>query len=234
MGSPPQTTATGIGSPRPWYLSRIWRPCLPGDIEAAGADVTAAVGLVPFRRRKAGDVDVISLHDVLEDRAFIDVFGRNALHRRHEMGAEAFAQFDLVEVGREAQRHILALAAEEIDEHAAALDRPGNPVEDKAGRAIVMERHARDHADILLPGQTAHVFDLVEPARLVEPLAQIVIRQARRDIGARGFVRGFRGCSDRIAYGVGWCDHESPRKSLISIPYLGNTFALVSFIKGLA
>ena len=32
MGSPPQTTATGMRSPRAWYLSRIWRPCLPGEM----------------------------------------------------------------------------------------------------------------------------------------------------------------------------------------------------------
>src|SRR5439155_13160754 len=37
-----------------------------GDVEAAGADVAAAVAGVPDRRRKAGDVDLVASHDVLE------------------------------------------------------------------------------------------------------------------------------------------------------------------------
>src|SRR5262245_66299566 len=109
MGSPPQTTATGIGARRAWYLSRIWRPWLAGrvvearglgvmdhhaigaavdpalvgiagDVEAAGAYVVAAVGRVPFGRAARADDDVVSGHDGFETRTVVDVFWRDAHH----------------------------------------------------------------------------------------------------------------------------------------------------------
>src|SRR3954467_11569790 len=156
---------------------------IAGDVEAAGADIAAAVAGVPFRRGKAGDVDVVAGHHVLEDRTVVDVFRRDARHRPHETGAEAFAELELAETGRKAERHVLALAAEEVDQHAAARDRPGHVVEDEARRGVVVHRDAGYHADILLPGQAAHLLDLAEPARLVEPLPQIVIGQVRLRIG---------------------------------------------------
>src|SRR5262249_29898937 len=64
---------------------------LAGDVEAAGADVAAAVGLVPLRGRKPGDVDIVAGHDVLEDRTVTYIFGRDSSHRNHEMGAKALA-----------------------------------------------------------------------------------------------------------------------------------------------
>ena len=157
---------------------------IAGDVEAAGADVAAAVGGVPFRRGKAGDVDVVAGHDVLEDRTVVDVFGRDARHRSHEAGAEAFAELELAEVGGKAERHVLALAAEEVDQHAAAIDRVRHLVEDEAGRAVVVHRDAGHHADVLLPVEPADILDLAEPARLLEPLPQIVIDQPRLRIGA--------------------------------------------------
>src|SRR5262249_55993978 len=79
---------------------------IAGDVEAAGANVAAAVGRVPFRRGEGGDVDVVSGHDVLENRTVVDVFGRDARHRAHEIGAEPFAQIDLAEIGGKAERHV--------------------------------------------------------------------------------------------------------------------------------
>src|SRR5262245_36199366 len=78
-------------------------------------------------------------------------------------GAEAFAQLELAQFGGKAERHVFAFAAEEIDQHAAALDRSRHRVEDETGRAVLVHRHARDYADILLPRQAAHVLDLAEP-----------------------------------------------------------------------
>src|SRR3954469_19850050 len=182
---------------------------IAGDVEAAGADIAAAVAGVPFRRGKAGDVDVVAGHHVLEDRTVVDVFGRDARHRPHEAGAKTFAELQLAEAGREAERHVLALAAEEVDQHAAARDRPWHIVEDEAGRAVVVHRDAGPHADILLPRQPAHLLDLAEPARLVEPLPQVVIDQVRLRIGGAVGGRADPIADDPIAVGVGLRRHET-------------------------
>src|SRR5262249_33179259 len=149
---------------------------IAGDVEAAGADVAAAVGRVPFGCGEGGDVDVVSGHDVLENRTIVDVSGRDARHRPHEIGAEPFAQFDLAEIGGKAEHHVLALAAEEVDQHPAAFDRPRHLTEHEAGRAIVVD-HAGDHADILLPAEAAHVLDLAE---LYRPSVRTRLRRTVR------------------------------------------------------
>src|SRR6476646_5924785 len=191
---------------------------IAGDVEAAGPDVAPAIGGVPFRRGKACDVDVVAGHDILEDRTIVDIFGRDARHRSHEAGAEAFAELELGEVGGKAERHVLALAAEEVDQHAASIDRVRHLVEDEAGCAVVVHRDAGHHADVLLPVEPADILDLAQPARLVEPLPQIVIGQLRRRIG-RGATIGY--CAARIAcdaiagdaivLGVGLRGHETSR-----------------------
>jgi hypothetical protein len=137
---------------------------LAGDVEAASAYVTPAVGLVPLRHRELGNVDVVASHHILEDRAVSDVFGRDARHRPDEIGAEPFAQLDLAEIRRKAERHVLALAAEEVHQHTAALKRAGDVVEHEAGRPIVVQRHFGDHADVALPGKPTHLLDLAERA----------------------------------------------------------------------
>ena len=170
------------------------------DVEAAGADIAAAVRLMPLRCRKFGHVHVIAFEHVLEDRTLVDVFRLNAPQRSHELGAETFAQLDLGQLGREAERHVLALAAKKIDQHAAAFDGAGHLVEHETGGVVVLQRHGRDHADVLLPRQAADLLDLAEPARRVEPLAQIVIAQACRRVGA---IRGLRAPPDRGCHRIG-------------------------------
>ena len=170
------------------------------DIEAACPDVPPAVWLVPFGRGKTGDVDIGALHDIFEDRAAIDVGGSDAFHRHHKACPETFAQIDLAEVGRKAERHVLALAAEEIDQHAAPRNGSRDVIEDEAGGVVIMRRDARNHPDVLLPGEPAHILDLAELARLLEPFPQIVVDDPRRDVG--------RGNRDHgIAHGI------SPRQS---------------------
>src|SRR5262249_32586886 len=164
---------------------------IAGDVEAAGADVAAAVGRVPFGRGEGGDVDVVFGHDVFENRTVVDVFGRDARHRAHEIGAEPFAQLDLARLGGNAQLHVLALAAEEVAHHPAAFDRP-SPLTDHEARRAVVVHHAGDHADILLPAEAVHVLDLAELARLLEPLTQIVVAKPRLEIRACRGVGGFR------------------------------------------
>ena len=94
IGSPPQTIATGMRSPRACVFVAHLAAVLAGrdveaerllvvdhdavgaaidpavvgiahDVVAAGADIAAAVLRVPLRRREFGDVDVVALHDVL-------------------------------------------------------------------------------------------------------------------------------------------------------------------------
>ena len=180
---------------------------IASDIEAAGADVAAAVARVPFGRRKGGDIDLLAGHDVLENWAIADVSRRDARHCAQEAGAEAFAQLELAQFGGEAERHVLALAAEEVDQDAASFDRPRHLVEDETGRSIVMHGHARDHANVLLPGKPAHVLDLAQLARLLEPLPQIIVSEPRLDIRARRGIGALRGAS-RGAHGISLCRHH--------------------------
>src|SRR5262249_8774064 len=124
----------------------------------------------------------------------------------HEIGAEPFAQLDLADIGGKAERHVLALAAEEADQHPAAFDRPRHLTEHEARRAVVVH-HAGDHADILLPAEAVHVLDLAELARLLEPLTQIVVAKPRLEIRACRGVGGFRRAG-RSVQGIGWCGHS--------------------------
>ena len=97
-GCMPTTTAIGHGFPRSWYFRMMMSPCLPFEVmieatasvvhlhavaavvdpagvrilhdhDAAGADVVAAVALVPSRRRNLEEVDVVAGGDVLQQRA---------------------------------------------------------------------------------------------------------------------------------------------------------------------
>src|SRR5262249_56739925 len=61
-----------------------------------------------------------------------------------------------------------------------------------------------DHADVLLPGEAAHVLDLAELARLLEPLMQIVVAKPRLEIRASRGIGGFCG-GRRGVYGGSLC-----------------------------
>src|SRR6516165_2362949 len=92
------------------------------DVITSSANVASAVGMMPLRRRESGDIDVLAGHGVLHDWAVVDVSGRNTLHLGGIIGAESFAQLHLGQIGRKAERHILALAAEKIHQNSAAFD----------------------------------------------------------------------------------------------------------------
>ena len=154
------------------------------DGVAAGADIAAAVLGVPLRRREFGDVDLVAGHDVLHHRTALDVCRRDALHVGGVVDAEAFAQLDLGHVGREAERHVLALAVEEVEQHAAARQRAGHVLEHEARRVVGVRRHLGHHADVLLPGQPFDVLHLAELLGFLEPVAQVVIGEMRRGVGA--------------------------------------------------
>src|SRR5262249_59070038 len=62
-------------------------------------------------------------------------------------------------------------------------------------------------ADILLPGEAAHILALAELARLLEPLTQIVVAKPRLEIRASRGIGGF-GAADRGFRGVSLCGHS--------------------------
>ncbi len=171
---------------------------IAGDVEAAGADIAAAVLLVPFRRRELGHVDRVALHDIFQDRGGGDVFRRDLLHLRHVVLAELLGQLELAEVGREAQRHVLALAAEEVNEHAAAGQRTRHVLEEHRRRLLVMQNDLGSHADIVLPVETLHRAHLAQFARFFEPFAQIAIGEPRLDVGARAALRPASPAADGV------------------------------------
>ena len=156
-------------------------PALVGiadDGVAAGADVAAAVLGVPLRRREFGDVDRVAGDDVLHHRAAVDVFRRDALHVGGVVGAEAVAQLDLGHVGREAERHVLAPAVEEIDQHAAARQRVRHVLEHEARRVVGVVGHLGHHADVLLPGEA---LGRASPRRASRPPRATCAGRDRRD-----------------------------------------------------
>jgi hypothetical protein len=116
--------------------------------------------------------------------------------------AKTFAELDLGKVGRKTQRHVLAPAAEEIDQQAAALDGAGHILEDEAGGVIVVQRHLGYHADLALVAEIPDLLDLAELARLLDPLPQVVIGECRRGVGTRA---GCNGAADRRRHRIGCC-----------------------------
>ena len=92
------------------------------DVITSSANVASAVGMMPLRRRESGDVNVLTGHHVLHDWPVIDVSRRNTLHLGGVMDAESFAQLHLGQIGRKAERHVLALAAKKIHQDSATFD----------------------------------------------------------------------------------------------------------------
>ena len=149
------------------------------DVVAAGADIAAAVLRVPLRRREFGDVDGVALHDVLHHRAGVDEFRRDALEHAGVIDAKAFAQLQLGQLGGKSERHVLALAGEEIDQEAAALERAGHVLEHEARRVVGVRRHFGDHADILLVGLARRP---PSPRRAFSPLRAIAADRDRAEM----------------------------------------------------
>src|SRR5262249_43616777 len=96
-----------------------------------------------------------------------------------------FAQLDLGEVGRKAERHVLALAAEEIDQHAAARDGAGHVLEYEAGRIVAAHRHPGNDADLVLPAEALDLPHFAQPLRLGKPLAKVMVGEMRGSIRSR-------------------------------------------------
>ncbi len=147
-----------------------------GDVVGAGADVAAAVFLVPLRRRELVHVDVVARQNVLQHRAVLDDLVLDRLLGLGDVG-QAFGQFQLVHVGREADGQALALAAEEVGQHAVAVLAAGDLVEQGAGRRVGMVQQFGHHADLTLPAQAVQVAHLAQLIGLLDKFAEITVSE---------------------------------------------------------
>ena len=156
------------------------------DHHAAGADVAAAVVLVPFRRRDLEDVDVGARGDVLHQRPVVDRDRRNGLGVLH-VGAPVAHEVHLAGVGRHAEREIdPPHRGEDVRDHAVAARKAGDVVEHHRRRAHGALIDVDDAADLLIALGAGDGHELAGRFHLREPDAQILLRGvAQASVGAR-------------------------------------------------
>ncbi len=173
-----------------------------GDAVGAGADIAAAVLLVPDRGGELGDVDVIAQHDVLEHRAVVDDLVRDDL-RLDEIGlAIGVGELPLGQVVRKSKGQVAPPAGEHVEQHAEALRAAGHVLEHDAGAVLGAQDRLGGEPDILLPGCAAHDLHLAQPLREREPFAQVVVGDVRGEVAAGGHSVCFP-CDCRLFYAGG-------------------------------
>ena len=146
-----------------------------GDAVGAGADVAAAVLLVPDRRGELGDVDGVAGQHVLEDRAVVDDLVRDRLLLLQVGLAEAVGQLPFGQVIGKAERHVAADAGEHVEQHAEALGAARDVVEHHAGAVLGAQDRLGGEPDVLLPVRALDVAHLAEQLGAREPFAQVVV-----------------------------------------------------------
>ena len=148
---------------------------IAGDAVGAGADVAAAVLLVPFRSGEFGDVDVVAHQDVLQHRAVVDDLVPYDASVLQVCLAIGFAQLPLGEMIGEAERHVAALAGKHVEQETMTLRTAGDVLEHHA-RAVLRPQHRLGgEADILLAARALDGADLAQALGHDEPFAQIVV-----------------------------------------------------------
>ena len=173
-------------------------------VVAAGADIVPAVLGVPERRGELAEIHVVALEHVLGDRPAFDLLigDRGQIL---ELGVViGLAELDLGEVGREAERHVLAPAAEEVDQHAVARLVPRDVVEDDAVGFVRVHDELGRLADLLFLAEPLRDGDLAQLLGLGQPLAQIGIGQNRPQIAARHGYRFARSLGHVRLLGCRW------------------------------
>ena len=153
-----------------------------GDAVGAGADVAAAVLLVPDRRGELGHVDGVAGDDVLEDRAVLDDLVRDRLLLLEIGLAEGVAQFPFGQMVGKAERHVAADAGEHVEQHAKALRAARHVVEHHAGAVLLAQDRLGGEPDVLLPARALDVADLAEQFGAREPFAQVVVGDVGVDV----------------------------------------------------
>ncbi len=157
-----------------------------GDAVGAGADIAAAVLLMPDRRGELGDVDVIAHHDVLKNRSALDHLMRNDFGILEIGLAIGVGELPFGQVIRKSEGQVAPLAGEHVEQHAEALRAAGHVLEHDAGAVLGAQDGLGGEPDILLPGCAAHDLHLTKPLRERDPLAQVVIGDVRGEVAADG------------------------------------------------
>ena len=122
-----------------------------GDAVGAGADIAAAVLLVPDRRREFRHVDVVADQHVFQHRAVVDDLMRNDFLILEIGFAIGVAQFPFGQMIGKAERHVAARAGEHVEQHAKALRAAGDIVEHDTGAVLGAQHRFGGEPDILLP-----------------------------------------------------------------------------------
>ena len=155
------------------------------DHHAAGADVAAAVVLVPFRRRDFEDVDVAAGGDVLHQRPVRDRDRRNGLGVLH-VGAPVAHEVHLARLGRHAEREIdPPHRGEDVRHHPMAAREAGDVVEHHRRRPHGALVDVDDAADLRVALGAGDGHELAGRLHLRQPDAEILLggvaQQARSD-----------------------------------------------------
>jgi len=145
------------------------------DHHAPGADVAAAVVLVPFRRRNREDVDVAAGGDVLHQRSARDRHRRDGLRVLH-VGAPIAHEIHLAGVGRHAQSEVdPPHRGEDVRDHAAAARKAWNVVEHHRGRPHGALVDVDDAADLLVALGAGDGHEFARLFHLRQPDAEILL-----------------------------------------------------------
>ena len=145
------------------------------DHHAAGADVTAAVVLVPFRGRDFENVDVASRGDVLHQRPVVDRHRRNGLGVLH-VGAPVAHEVHLARVGRHAESEIdPPHRGEDVRNHPMAPREAGDVVEHHRRRPHGALVDVDDAADLLVAPGAGDGYQLAGRLHLRQPDAEVLL-----------------------------------------------------------
>ena len=153
-----------------------------GDAVGAGADIAAAVLLVPFWRWKFGDVDIIPHHDVFEHRPVVDDDVRHDALLLQVSLAVRVAQLPLGEVLGKTERHVATGAGKHVEQQPEALRAALDILEHHAGAVFRAQHRFGGEPDVLLAIGALDGADLAQALGHREPFAQIVIGDVAGEI----------------------------------------------------
>ncbi len=177
---------------------------VPGDAVGAGADIAAAIFLVPDRRREFGHVDIVAGDDVLQDRTVVDDLVRDDFRVLQIGFAIAVAQLPFAQVIGKSERHVAARAGKHVEQHAKAFRAAGDVVEHHAGPVLVAQDRLGGEPDILLPACAADIADLAELLGGRQPFAQIVVGDCGFDVAVLLHASSRRAWAARARVLVTW------------------------------
>src|SRR5215831_20465940 len=153
------------------------------DHHAAGADIVAAVVLVPPRRRDALDVDVLAAADVFHERPGFDRDRRDAARLLHVF-APIGDELERGTVDGQTEREVDAPhRGENVREDAVAVGIAGNVVEQHGAVAHLAHVEVDDAADFRLALGAADLLHLARRAQRIDPAAQVLLRRLWRALG---------------------------------------------------